>query len=332
MPLLQYEVHRFRKSTLLLIEQANVIIDEYLKAGYSLTLRQLYYQFVSRDLLPNTQKNYKMLGNVISKARTGGMVDWNAIVDRTRSLRALANWDSPADIMASAHHSFRTDRWAAQPNRIECWFEKDALMGVFERAANLLHVPFFSCRGYASDSSIWEAAQRMAADGRPTIVLHFGDHDPSGMDMTRDIRDRLTLFRAGDVTINRLALNMDQVDHYNPPPNPAKESDARFAEYSLEYGTESWELDALDPKVLGTLVKTAVEDVIDKRAWKASERADEQGRAELGALTEHYTDVVDFMRREDWIWFRLLRETHRGVSSRPGRYRATIQLQTLSES
>lgn len=302
MPRVCYEPKAFRSDTLCVIEQANQIIEAYAAQGYNLTLRQLYYQFVSRDLLPNTQQNYKRLGSIVSDARRAGLIDWSAIEDRTRNLRSLSVWDSPERIVEAVAHQFRYDLWEDQPYYVEVWFEKDALMGVFERAANELRVPFFSCRGYTSDSEVWGAAQRLKARaiaGQHPVVLHFGDHDPSGIDMTRDITDRLCLFGgsrlASALEVRRLALNMDQVEEYDPPPNPAKETDSRYANYRIEYGDESWELDALEPAVLASLVSEEVSDLLDTGAWdRALAREDETKRI-LRVVSDRWEDVTEYV-------------------------------------
>ena len=277
-------VHKnFSAASLKIIVAANKIIAEYQQAGYTLTLRQLYYQFVSRDLLPNTVAEYKRLGNIVNDGRMAGYIDWEAIEDRTRNLKRLPTWQSPADIVAACAKQYRSDRWDSQPYRVEVWVEKEALAGVFEHACNKWHVPFFCCRGYTSASEMWSAAQRFIEytdHGQQVVVLHFGDHDPSGIDMSRDIKDRLAVFGA-DVQFERCALNMDQIDKYNPPPNPAKTTDARFVTYEQQFGTESWELDALEPSVLDELVTGWVQDYLDEEAWEAACEADEVGRAKL---------------------------------------------------
>lgn len=297
MPKVRYEDHNFKPATVETIRKANAIIAEYTAEGYTLTLRQVYYQMVARGFIPNTQQSYSRLGDVISKARRAGMVDWLAIVDRTRNLRALSAWSSPAEIIEASAAQFRFDWWARQPTYVEVWFEKDALLGVFERAANRLRVPFFSCRGYTSDSEVWAAAQRLAAQGRRkaggVVVLHFGDHDPSGIDMTRDIQDRLRLFGARGVEVRRLALNMDQIEQYDPPPNPAKESDSRFEGYRDLYGSESWELDALEPRVLAALVNDEVDTLIDRAAWRRSQEDETLARRQLTAVSNEWTNVVE---------------------------------------
>lgn len=135
-----------------LIEQANIIIQEYLARGFTLTLRQLFYQFVSRALLPNTERSYKNLGAAIADGRLAGLVDWEAIEDRTRFVRRQATWESPQEVLTYWADRFRYDLWADQDNYIEVFIEKDALIGVIEGVCNELRVPYLACRGYASAS------------------------------------------------------------------------------------------------------------------------------------------------------------------------------------
>jgi hypothetical protein len=259
----------FSRSSQDLIDQANEIIEEYQAQGYSLTLRQLYYQFVARGLVPNAQLQYKRIGSVINDARLAGLIDWTAIEDRTRNLVALSHWSSPTEIVRAAVESYQRDHWEDQPHHVEVWIEKDALTGVIADICDDLDVAYFSCRGYTSQSEMWVAGQRLRRQARrfgntkPVTIFHLGDHDPSGLDMTRDIQDRLDMFTGGRVKVERIALNMDQVRQYNPPPNPAKLTDSRVGPYIEEFGDESWELDALEPRVMTDLIETAVFGVRD---------------------------------------------------------------------
>lgn len=310
-----YEKDVLASKTLAVIKQANEIIAIYGEQGYDLTLRQLYYQFVARGLMENTQANYKRLGDIVSKGRRAGLIDWDSITDRTRFLRRSSTWDRPSTIIQACASQFRLDLWAHQPSYVELWFEKDALMGVFERAAAKMRLPYFSCRGYTSDSEVWAAAQRLAARAdnsesdqlyleetgakpkrrrgklkpRRVVILHFGDHDPSGLDMTRDIRERLELFGAGTIEVRRLALNMPQIQQYKPPPNPAKETDSRFAAYRDAFGDESWELDALEPTVLAKLVEDELMELVDWVRWANGEAREAEARSEIGRIADNYS-------------------------------------------
>lgn len=265
MPKIEYKSFNFRARTLAVIKMANSIIAEYQAEGDELTLRQLYYQFVSRDIIPNTQKEYSKLGIALNNGRLAGLMDWNAIIDRTRKIQGDWHWDSPAEIIENSAESYKIDTRATQDEYIETWVEKDALIGVVERACNLQDVPYFSCRGYVSQSAMWRAGRRISRDGRPCTLLHLGDHDPSGIDMTRDIQERLDLFGA-DVNVRRIALTLEQVEEYGPPPNPAKLTDSRCDGYINKYGNESWELDALDPRTIRALIQSEVLKLTDENA------------------------------------------------------------------
>lgn len=298
MPFIKYKDFNFRPATLGMIQQANTIIAEYAGQGFDLTLRQLYYQFVSRDIIPNTQKDYKNLGSIVNDARLAGLIDWDTIVDRTREVRKLSHFDGPEDIISACSEQFNIDRWEGQPYRPEVWIEKDALVGVFERICQELDVPLLSCRGYTSQSEMWGAAQRMLGYKRKKqipVVFHFGDHDPSGKDMSRDILDRLEMFTNGTMKFERLALNMDQVRQYDPPPNPAKITDSRAAAYIAEFGDESWELDALEPTVLAALVRRAINGVVDRKMMKAADEEQAEHREMLGKIAERYEEVKELL-------------------------------------
>jgi hypothetical protein len=285
-----YAATNFNASSQALIAQANDIIAAYQAQGYVLTLRQLYYQFVSKDWLPNTQQNYKRLGSIVNDARLAGLIDWEAIEDRTRELSDQAHWQSPSDIIEACASQFRYDKWAVQPTRVEVWIEKEALAGVFERVCRRWDVPYLSCRGYGSQSVMWVSGRRIGGRERqPTIILHFGDHDPSGMDMSRDIVDRLKVFGV-HVDFRRLALNRDQVDKYAPPPNPAKITDSRARAYIVEHGDESWELDALNPSVLSALVEDEIGTILDHELWAQEVEREQLARARLQAVADEWTE------------------------------------------
>lgn len=259
---------KFRAESLAIIAQANRIIQDYAAQGFSLTLRQLYYQFVARDLLPNTERSYKRLGSIINDGRMSGHIDWDAIEDRTRNVQRNLHLDGPANAIEVVRAQYGIDMWENQPKRVEVWIEKEALAGVIAGVCGELDVPYFACRGYVSQSEQWRAGRRFRDPAQESIVLHLGDHDPSGMDMTRDNQDRLSTFSAWNVDVERIALNMDQIDQYQPPPNPAKMTDARFRQYMLDYGTESWELDALEPAVITQLIRDKVANHRDEDLWQ----------------------------------------------------------------
>lgn len=294
MPYICYREIKFRPDSEAIIAIAEKICHEYMAEGYTLTLRQLYYQFVARDHIANSQKEYDRLGSIINDARLAGRLDWDAIEDRTRNLEQLATWDSPRDILEASAKQFRYDWWDTQPVRIEIWVEKEALVGVIERVARRFRVAHFACRGYTSQSEIWRAGQRYIGfnnNGQAVKVLHLGDHDPSGIDMTRDNEERLRLFSEnGDVEVERLALNMDQVVQYRPPPNPAKINDSRSTGYIKKFGKQSWELDALEPTVIDKLISDAIENWIEVKPWDEMQKREEAARKRISAMAKKWKD------------------------------------------
>jgi hypothetical protein len=327
MPKICYEKKKFSAGSLKTIKTANEILLDYASQGYDLTLRQLYYQFVSRGLIENKDTEYKRLGSTINDARLAGLIDWNHITDRTRNMRENAHWEDPQSIVTACAKQFQIDKWDSQDNYVEVWVEKDALVGVLEVACKPLDVPYFSCRGYTSQSEMWSAGQRLITKlraGKKVHIIHLGDHDPSGIDMTRDIQDRLQKFATHHIAkdwlnanaqgteeskeewvdrckegmadsvinVNRIALNMEQIRQYNPPPNPAKLTDSRATSYIREYGDESWELDALEPSVLTALIESAVAELRDEDAWARDLDVEQDHKDKLAAVASKWDDLA----------------------------------------
>jgi len=316
MPCVCYARRRkFSEPVAKLIEQSVEIAREYRRQGYDLTLRQLYYQFVARDLLPNTVQSYKRLGQVVSEGRLAGLIDWSSIEDRTRNVRQTSHWSNPGELLRACAAQYSSDSWRGQKEYVEVWVEKEALFGVVERPCVALDVPRFACRGYVSQSEMWAAEERireacLCGDRtRRATIIHLGDHDPSGVDMTRDIRERLTLFAGGgetpsgetyqmdfSISVERIALNMDQVEEYGPPPNPAKITDSRAQDYIERFGPESWELDSLEPSVLDALVRDAITSHLDMDLWQRRKAEDEEAKADLRALAGDWRRAVSAVR------------------------------------
>jgi len=277
---------RFNEGSKKLIAHAIMIIEDFRGQGYVLTLRQLYYQFVAKGLIENSIQSYKKLGSVISDARLAGLIDWNSIEDRTRVLKSPPSWKDPSAIIQTAAKQYNIDMWENQPFYVEVWVEKDALISVVERACAKYDVPFYACKGYSSQSSTYHAGKRLLEAhlrGKDILVIHLGDHDPSGMDMTRDNFERLSMFAGFSIHVDRIALNMDQVLEYSPPPAPAKVKDLRYEGYVKNYGDECWELDALHPSIINTMITERLDDIVDAEAWKKDDERRTEERKNLEA-------------------------------------------------
>lgn len=328
-----------------IVDLASEIIDDYQAQGYKLTLRQLYYQLVSRNAVPNTERSYKRVGDIIAEARMAGLFDWDMIEDRGRECVTPSHWGSPAEIVDACASQYRRDKWDTQPNYCEVMVEKQALEGILEPVCNDLDIPFTANKGYSSVSMMFEAGQKLRKkflarlsdmivadshalekpkfpakfladkrghafgqwmaengiieehlparlsqkaidDGWPRIVIFYlGDHDPSGMDMSRDVAARLCTFSDfTPIEVRRLALNMDQVEELNPPENPAKVTDSRASKYIARYGESSWELDAVSPEQLATIVRESVLSVRNDEIWAKAEAREKQERHSLAKV------------------------------------------------
>jgi hypothetical protein len=173
---------------------------------------------------------------------------------------------------------------------VEVWVEKSALVGVIEPVCQRWRVPYFAARGYPSHSELYAAGKRFSKYhrvGLVPVVFYLGDHDPSGLDMTRSLREELALYARSPVDVRRLALNLDQIQELSLPPNPAKESDKRYQEYVRTTGqTDSWELDALSPAYIDELVDSAVAELVNDGAWQESLDREQSNRDRLYEMAE----------------------------------------------
>jgi hypothetical protein len=287
-----FEVHKFGKDSQDLIVKVNNILAEYSSQGYRLSLRQLYYQLVSRDYIENTVKSYKRIGALVSDARLAGLVDWGMIEDRGREVVANYHFTSTAQAVRAVARSYYIDHWQDQPCYVEVMVEKDALSGILEPVCRELDVHFTANKGYSSSTALYEASKRIvaaSAEGREVHLFYLGDHDPSGIDMTRDIVDRLATFTRDRISIEtrRLALNWDQVQDWRPPENPAKETDSRYTAYVDKFGFSSWELDAVEPATLAGLVRDAVDVLIDHAALADVLELEENGTDRLNLVADN---------------------------------------------
>lgn len=296
MACITYKEQIFRSNSRRIIDESNTILEHFYSQGFVMTLRQLYYQLVKSNKIPNNKNSYNNLGNVIGDARLAGYIDWDYLEDRGRVLRGIRHYASPQQVLAEGMESYRIDMWENQTVRPEVWIEKDALSGVFEGICAELDVDLLACKGYLSLSEAHEAAkrfERIASYGQTPIVFHFGDHDSSGIDMTRDILAKFNLF-IGGAEVDRRALTMDQIKLYDLPPQPAKMSDPRAENYRLLHGNESWELDSLDPQQLTELVRQAVEGVRDEDQWNDAVARETEERDGLRVVNKHWIKVVKY--------------------------------------
>jgi len=282
----------FRKDTMILLAQILKVVGSYQTQGYKLTLRQLYYQLVVANIFANLQKNYAKLSDLLGEARMTGLCDWDVIEDRIRVPKFPNEWPDINSAMQTLIAVYRKQRWNDQDNYVEVWCEKDALSGVLQPITQEYHVHLLVNRGYSSISAMHDSALRFRfeeGEGKTCYLLYFGDMDPSGEDMVRDIKNRLDEFRT-TVDVNKVALTREQVDQYSLPPNPAKTSDPRARGYIAEHGDESWELDALPPVTLNELLTNALEELLDRDKYDAQIALEETDKEHMETFGKEHSE------------------------------------------
>lgn len=294
--------HKFTKKLHLnkankaMLEIINSIVESYASQGYTLTLRQLYYQLVSRDIVPNKVTEYAKLSRILKKGRMAGVVDWSSIEDRTRQPYLPYSANSIPEALKDLASYFRVNRQEGQSNYVELLVEKDALSGVLRRVTSHYHIRLLVNRGYTSCSAMYKSFQRLsdsALEGQTLVLLYIGDHDPSGLDMVRDTGDRLEEFGQGNfkIKIEHIALTTQQIKKFNPPPNPAKIEDPRAKWYIQNFGKTSWEVDAIDPTNLVDIVTKKIEHYLDLDKFQAMLKKEAKLLNKLKDLSENSREV-----------------------------------------
>lgn len=287
----RFKAQRISGDRQLLIGHANTILEDYSQEGYRLTLRQLYYQLVARNIIPNVVAEYAKLSNVMVAARMCGHTDWDYLEDRLRIPYLEYAVNSVEEALEDTINQYKRDRQQGQSTFIEIWTEKDAVSNILKRVSEWFQVRLLVNRGYSSCSAMYRAAERFKSDAKPVAILYVGDHDPSGLDMVRDITERLFEFQTEKIEVVHVALTMEQIEEFNPPPNPAKVTDPRATGYIAEHGESSWELDALSPSDLERIVREAVEKYLDKEQFNDILDAERDDITRL-------QDIVNSMKEE----------------------------------
>ena len=273
------------------LERVGTIIEHYAAQGYKLTLRQLYYQLVSQDIIPNKVSEYAKLSKLLVNGRMAGEVDWDAIEDRLR-VPKIPYWvRGVADAISDTISQYRLNRMDGQDNYIEVWCEKDALSNVLYRVTKEYHIRLMINRGYSSCTAMHDAYERLHWQAK-TYILYLGDHDPSGLDMVRDIENRLEEFGADNLEVRHVAITREQINAYQPPPNPAKVTDPRANDYIALHGDSSWEVDALNPETLHELLKKEIEGLIDHSKFERMLEQEERDKERLREFAENYDEEL----------------------------------------
>jgi hypothetical protein len=264
------------------------VAPEVLGEHHPMTVRQVYYQLVSKQVIENNRSQYQAVSNLLVDARKQGVIPWEWVEDRLRRPRSVSMWSDLSHFMRAVRRSYRRNVWESQPGYLECWLEKDALSGIFEDALEEYGVTLNVGRGYDGWDSIHNAAERFldkSGNDINTTVLYFGDFDPSGEDMVRSLEERLAELGA-DPEIVKCALTAEDVQRYQLPPDFAKKTDTRAAKFIAQHGDISVELDALPMDALRERIVEEVEVRMDLDALAKVQRLEERERKRLVKAVE----------------------------------------------
>ena len=249
-----------------------------------MTVRQTFYRAVSAGIVPKTEASYKtVVCRLLVDMRLDGSLPWGWIADNTRWQRKPKTHSSLDAALRDTARLYRRAVWDNQDVYVEVWCEKDALAGVLYDVTRDWDVPLMVTRGYPSLSYLHEAAEAIAEQGRPAFLYYFGDHDPSGVDIERNVGARLAEFSAGaKITLSRVAVTPEQIIAMALPTRPTKQTDSR----SHGFVGGSVEVDAIPPRELRVLVRECIERHVNPTAFHALQAAEQSERLMLHHIVD----------------------------------------------
>jgi hypothetical protein len=284
------------------VDGANAVIAEY-RAFLPLTIRQIYYRLVAGALVEKTQLGYQRLVEALNRARRAGLVDFAHIRDDGTLREGGRGYTSRRDFLdelAARAATFRLDRQLAQPRRREIWCEASGMVGQLARVALEYGVPVYSGSGFNSLTEKYDAATRAVEADAPLLILHVGDHDPSGMavfdSLSDDVAQLAADLLAGDaVAFRRVAVTPAQIARHALPTAPPKKTDNRGG-----WGDEATvQCEALPPDLLAAELRAVLEETTDRAALDRTIRREARLRDELGDWLDGALEDADEGDDED---------------------------------
>jgi hypothetical protein len=265
------------------MELLREIIVEVVGSDAPMTVRQVFYRLVSLGVITKAESEYRaVVVRQLTKLRLEGILPWSWITDGTRWMHKSVRYGSVEEALEATRRHYRRDYWRELDEYVEVWLEKDALAGVLFRVTDEWGVPLMVTRGFASLSYVHNAAETIERIGKPTHIYYFGDYDPSGVEIDRNLERRLRQFAPhSEIHFERVAVRREQIVEYELPTRPTKRS-ANHGHGLHEGG--SVEVDALPPATLLQLVRDAIERHVDPARVAVLEVAEASERELLGGL------------------------------------------------
>lgn len=273
------------QASLDLIDAAHEILEAIKPATVRAVCYRLFIAGVLRDM--SKAETNKVSAQLVF-AREVGFIPWAWIVDETRQVERVSQWDNPGEILATAARTYRKDCWRHQPYIVEVWSEKGTVRGTLQPVLHEYGVAFRVFHGYASATVLNEIAE--AGDDRVRIALYVGDYDPSGLHMSEiDLPERLARYGAR-VLLERVALLDLDLEGLPSFATDSKRTDQRWRWYRSRYGERCWELDAMSPTTLRERVVTSIETYLDRDAWDRCQTCMEAEQESLRLVLERYNN------------------------------------------
>lgn len=263
----------------------------------AITLRQLYYQLVSRGSIQKLDSEYKRTMRQLRDMRREKFIPYHWVADNTRWMRRPTTHHDPIAFIDYASSIYRKSIWDSQPTVIEIWCEKDALAGVIYAVTGKWDVPLYVVRGYSSDTLAFNAMNQYSGSDKPLRIYYFGDWDPSGKDVSRDLESKLQTFADDmyvDFTFERVAVLPDQIEKWSLPTRPTKKSDPR----SKTFSGESVELDAIPPQHLQQIIESVIKENIDPDQYQRTLRAEALEKETLATVLKELRPRLQFPSTE----------------------------------
>jgi hypothetical protein len=283
--------HSFMGSNRVKLDLIQDIIKEYRDNRLVLTLRQVHYQLVSKNLIENNDKEYRSLSNLLANARLAGVIDWNSIVDRNRESRIPYYENDITDSIERTLRCYRLDRMKNQDVYIEVMIEKMAIYEIVKQVTDAYSITLTGNKGNCSVTVLYDCANRLkkaCAEGKYCIILYIGDHDPSGLMMIDSICNQLSLMCVPNFEFRPIALTQEQALQYNLPVNPVKMSDKNSPNYIEKYGKAAWECDALPTKVMQDILRMEILSCIDCDKYQDMLDQEENEKKELSEIIKSW--------------------------------------------
>jgi hypothetical protein len=273
------------------IDDIKAAIKTVLEDDWPMTVRQVFYQLVARNVIEKTERDYQStVIRLLTDMRMNGQVSFDRIIDESRRRRENQTYDNIADAARDTARFYRRNALKACPDYVEVWCEKEALAGIIEDAASEYDVPIIVSKGMPSLTQLYGTAREiyLAADaGKETYIYQFGDHDPSGVLIPQTIERRLDelcqKFDCPAPIIERVALTEEQIDEFNLPTRPTKRQGNSHAN---TFEGDSVELDALPPAELRRMVRDVIEQHISEHELLTLRAAEESERDLLEAWAD----------------------------------------------